>query len=58
MNVESSSILLRQHDFYQQHGIEMWMGKEVRARTNQLQMHVTCCHVGLSCFYLCCRWSV
>ncbi|PWA20536.1 hypothetical protein CCH79_00003784 [Gambusia affinis] len=29
MNVESSSILLRQHDFYQQHGIEMWTGKEV-----------------------------
>uniref|UniRef100_M4A2A6 Apoptosis inducing factor mitochondria associated 4 n=1 Tax=Xiphophorus maculatus TaxID=8083 RepID=M4A2A6_XIPMA len=29
MNVESSSILLRQHDFYQQHGIEMWMEKEV-----------------------------
>uniref|UniRef100_A0A3P9QE42 Apoptosis inducing factor mitochondria associated 4 n=1 Tax=Poecilia reticulata TaxID=8081 RepID=A0A3P9QE42_POERE len=29
MDVESSSILLRQHDFYQQHGIEMWTGKEV-----------------------------
>ncbi|MED6271881.1 hypothetical protein CHARACLAT_024763 [Characodon lateralis] len=29
MNVESSSILLRPHDFYQQHGIEMWTRKEV-----------------------------
>ncbi|XP_007563148.1 apoptosis inducing factor mitochondria associated 4 [Poecilia latipinna] len=29
MDVESSSILLRQHDFYEQHGIEMWTGKEV-----------------------------
>ncbi|KAM4589690.1 apoptosis inducing factor mitochondria associated 4 isoform 1-T1 [Fundulus diaphanus] len=29
MNVESSDILLRPHDFYQQHGIEMWTGKEV-----------------------------
>ncbi|KAM4742377.1 apoptosis inducing factor mitochondria associated 4 isoform 1-T2 [Anableps anableps] len=29
MNVESSSILLRQPDFYQQYGIEMWTGKEV-----------------------------
>ncbi|XP_038139938.1 apoptosis inducing factor mitochondria associated 4 [Cyprinodon tularosa] len=29
MNVESSNILLRQDDFYQQYGIEMWIGKEV-----------------------------
>uniref|UniRef100_A0A3B5M0K5 Apoptosis inducing factor mitochondria associated 4 n=1 Tax=Xiphophorus couchianus TaxID=32473 RepID=A0A3B5M0K5_9TELE len=28
-NFIQNSILLRQHDFYQQHGIEMWMGKEV-----------------------------
>ncbi|KAF7219010.1 apoptosis inducing factor mitochondria associated 4 [Nothobranchius furzeri] len=29
MNLESSSILLRSGDFYQQYAIEMWMGKEV-----------------------------
>ncbi|XP_034461241.1 apoptosis inducing factor mitochondria associated 4 isoform X2 [Hippoglossus hippoglossus] len=29
MNVDSSSILLRSSDFYQQHGIEMWTQKEV-----------------------------
>ncbi|XP_019944120.2 apoptosis inducing factor mitochondria associated 4 [Paralichthys olivaceus] len=29
MNLDSSSILLRSNDFYQQHGIEMWTKKEV-----------------------------
>uniref|UniRef100_A0A1A8CMW1 Rieske domain-containing protein n=1 Tax=Nothobranchius kadleci TaxID=1051664 RepID=A0A1A8CMW1_NOTKA len=29
MNLESSSILLRSGDFYQQYAIEMWTGKEV-----------------------------
>ena len=30
MNVDSSSILLRPSDFYQQYGIEVWTQKEVR----------------------------
>ncbi|XP_058489620.1 apoptosis inducing factor mitochondria associated 4 [Solea solea] len=29
MNVDSSSVLLRSSDFYQQHGIELWTKKEV-----------------------------
>ena len=38
MNVDSSSILLRSSDFYQQHGIEMWTQKEVRGKGHKLSV--------------------
>lgn len=41
MNVESSSLLLRPAEFYQQYGIEVWTNKEVRCKASPLNVFVS-----------------
>lgn len=64
MNLDSSSILLRSSDFYQQYGIEVWTQKEVRSRGDNLfgmYSHRLWEKPSLSLVFvkncvLCCRW--
>lgn len=50
LNVDSSNILLRSDDFYQQHGIEVWTRKEVSSAFSRSKNALWLCLSEETCF--------